>query len=60
MATLVSVSSSKQSIIKLNIRGLYPRTNQSKVKYLNDIAELYNCFIIAATETHLIEEIEDS
>ena len=47
------------SIIQLNIRGLYPKSNQSKLKYLNDLANDKNSFIISATETHLDNDIED-
>ena len=50
----------KQSIIQMNIRGLYPKSNQSKVRYLKDLATYHNSFAIALTETHLDEDIDVS
>ena len=57
ISTLPKLSAS--SIIQLNIRGLYPKSNQSKTKYLSDLADSKNSFLIAVTETHLDKDIED-
>ena len=43
-----------------NIRGLFPRSNQTKVKALEDMATLNGIGIIALSESHLSSDIYDS
>ncbi|KAK3884903.1 hypothetical protein Pcinc_010877 [Petrolisthes cinctipes] len=40
-----------------NIQGLYPKTNQSKVPFIGELAIEHDLMFIALTETHLKEEI---
>ncbi|XP_076045726.1 uncharacterized protein LOC143027968 [Oratosquilla oratoria] len=43
-----------------NIQGLYPKSNQSKVPYLGDLAKIEDFMIIALTETHLSVDVRDA
>ena len=43
-----------------NIMGLFPKTNQSKIKAIGDITNLNNINILAFSETHLNSDIFDS
>ena len=43
-----------------NIRGLFPRSNQTKVSYLGDLASTSNAPWIVLTETHLSPQILDA
>jgi len=47
-------------LITINIQGLYPKSNQSKVPFLKDIVQQYNVKFLTLTETHLKPEILDS
>ena len=42
-----------------NIRGLYPKTNRTKVDYLSDTALIEGTNIVCLTESHLSDEIKD-
>ena len=42
-----------------NIRGLYPKSNQYKVRAIEDMANLDGISIIALSESHLSGEILD-
>ena len=48
------------SAIYANIRGLHPKTNQTKISYLADLAKICNAPFISLTETHLNSEILDA
>ena len=50
----------KNGAIYLNIRGLYPLRNRTKVCYLRDLAAESNCSMIVVTETHLTPSILDA
>ena len=50
----------KNGGIYANIRGLYPKSNQTKVPYLEDLAIVSNAPFICLTETHLNPEILDA
>ena len=50
----------KDGVIYSNIRGLFPKSNQSKVPYLCDLAKTKNSPLICLTETHLTHEILDA
>ena len=41
----------------MNIRGLYPRNNKTKVAYLSDLAQESKAPFIALTESHLSAEV---
>jgi hypothetical protein len=41
----------------MNIRGLYPRNNKTKVAYLSDLAVESSAPFISLTETHLTPDI---
>jgi len=41
-----------------NIEGLYPKSNQSKVPFLQELTELYKAKIMALSETHLKTPLE--
>ena len=43
-----------------NIRGLYPKSNRTKIKLLEDMAHENDSAIIALTETHLNSDINDA
>ena len=48
-------------IIYINIQGLFPKSNNTKVKYLSElINECTNNIAIVLTETHLTPDIMDS
>ena len=47
----------KYGAIYANIRGLYPKSDQSKIPYLADLARESNSPFICLTETHLSPEI---
>lgn len=51
---------SLENIIMGNIQGLYPKTNQSKVPFLKDLAVIEDPIFIALTETHLKKEVKDA
>ena len=42
----------------LNIQGLYPKSNQTKLGYLSDLTAQNNPLFLAITETHLKEEYD--
>ena len=44
----------------MNIRGLFPKSNQSKIPYLADLAKETNAPFICVTESHLNPEILDA
>ena len=44
----------------MNIRGLYPKSDQSKIPYLADLASKTNAPFICLTETHLTPSILDA
>ena len=44
----------------MNIRGLYPKCDQSKIPYLSDLASKTNAPFICLTETHLNPTILDA
>ena len=46
--------------VLLNIRGLYPNNNKSKIQYLNDLTKDSNLLFLALTETHLNKNILDA
>ncbi|CAI9731129.1 fission process 1 [Octopus vulgaris] len=48
------------SIITANIQGLYPKTKQCKVPFLEELATENNSKIIGITESHLNENIRNS
>ena len=50
----------KNGAIYANIQGLYPKTNKSKIPYLQDLASLTNAPFIMLTETHLNSDVLDS
>ena len=54
------VKVNKNGAIYVNIRGLYPKTNKSKVPYLADLANETNAPFICVTESHLTPEILDA
>ena len=54
------VVESKNTIIYLNINGLHPKSNQSKIEYLENYAKLNNSIIMCISESHLCPEILDS
>ena len=60
--TSSSPSSGKllQTILMMNIRGLLPQNNPTKIKWLFDIAKIKNSPVINLTETHLCKEILDN
>ena len=43
-----------------NIRGLFPKSNPTKIRSMEDIANLKNIHILAFSETHLNSDIYDS
>ena len=47
-----------EAFVLLNIQGLYPESNQTKIKYLEDIANINKYLMLAITETHLNEDIK--
>ncbi|KAK4302915.1 hypothetical protein Pmani_025032 [Petrolisthes manimaculis] len=49
-----------ENIIMGNIQGLYPKANQSKVPFLNELAVLEDPIFIALTETHLHSEVNNA
>ena len=59
MVSLISDYEKLNGILIGNIRGLYPLSNQFKVKAIEDIAILENASIIALTESHLSGDILD-
>ena len=50
----------KNGAIYINIRGLYPKTDQSKIPYLSDLAQQTNAPFICVTESHLNPSILDA
>ena len=50
----------KNGAIYVNIRGLYPKTNKSKVPYLADLANETKAPFICVTESHLTPEVLDA
>ena len=52
--------SNSNGAIYVNIRGLYPKCDQSKVPYLSDLAKVTNAPFICVTETHLNPNILDA
>ena len=47
-------------IITVNIQGLYPKSNQSKVPFLKEMVQQSNAKFLTMTETHLKQEVLDS
>ena len=43
-----------------NIQGLYPKSNQTKVPFLKELAAVENPMFISLTETHLMDGINDA
>ena len=50
----------KNGAIYLNIRGLYPRSNRTKICYLRDLARLTSTSMIVITESHLSADVQDA
>ena len=50
----------KNGGIYANIRGLYPKSNQSKIPYLENLASISNAPFICITESHLNPNILDA
>ena len=59
MVSPISNDEKLNGILMGNIRGLYPLSNQYKVKAIEDIANLENVSIIAFSESHLSGDILD-
>ena len=55
-----SVKASKNGAIYANIRGLYPKSDKSKIPYLADLAKETNAPFICITESHLNPDILDA
>ena len=51
---------SPTNIFCMNVRGLIPSNNPTKISYLYDVAKLNNVAWICLTETHLKKNIDDS
>ncbi|KAK3861456.1 hypothetical protein Pcinc_032580 [Petrolisthes cinctipes] len=49
-----------ENIIMGNIQGLYPKTNQTKVLFLKELAVVEDPIFIALTETHLHSEVNNA
>ena len=58
--TWETVRKDKNGAIYLNIRGLYPKCNRTKMCYLRDLAVQSNSSMIVMTETHLTSSILDA
>ena len=50
----------RNGAIYVNIRGIYPKCDKSKVPYLSDLAQQTNAPFICVTETHLNPSILDA
>jgi exonuclease III len=48
---------STSNIVLWNVRGLNPKSNQTKVPFLSELAQESNPLFICLTETHLADEI---
>ena len=59
MVSPISDHEKLNGILMGNIRGLFPLSNQFKVKAIEDIAVLENVSVIALTESHLTGDILD-
>ena len=55
-----SIKKNKYGAIYANIRGLNPKSDQTKIPYLADLAKESNSPFICLTETHLNPEILDA
>ena len=55
-----SIQQNKNGAIYANIRGLYPKSDKSKVPHLADLARESNSPFICLTETHLSPDILDA
>ena len=55
-----SIKADKNGSIYINIRGLYPKCNQSKIPYLSDLTSKTNAPFICLTETHLTPSVLDA
>ena len=55
-----STNLSLESIVMGNIQGLYPKSNQTKVPFLKELAVIENPMFIALTETHLHSDVKDA
>ena len=49
-----------ENIVLGNIQGLYPKSNQTKVLFLKELAIIEDPMCIALTETHLHSEVKDA
>ena len=52
--------SDKNGAIYLNIRGLYPKSNRTKLCYLRDLVKMKNSSMIVITESWPSVDIEDA
>ena len=50
----------KNGALYLNIRGLYPKSNRTKLCYLKDLANMIMTSMIVITESWLTQDIHDS
>ena len=55
-----SIKKNRYGAIYANIRGLYPKSDQSKLPYLSDLARESNSPFICLTETHLTPDVLDA
>ena len=55
-----SVVTDKNGAVYMNIRGLLPMSNRTKVAYLRDLATSSSCSMIVLMETHLSPSIQDA
>ena len=55
-----NVKVNQNGAIYVNIRGLFPKSNKSKVPYLADLAKETNAPFICVTESHLNPDILDA
>ena len=51
------LKSEENVAISMNIRGLLPMKNKTKVAYLSDLAAQSNALFITLTETHMTPDI---
>ena len=55
-----NVRKESNGALYLNIRGVYPKTNRTKISYIRDLASLAESAFIVMTETHLSSDILDA
>ena len=56
----LDVRKESNGALYLNIRGVYPKTNRTKINYIRDLASLADSAFIVMTETHLSSDILDA